>query len=168
MPTTESPSFTITRAEPTDVGALCRLIHALARYEKLEHLCVSSEADLAHALFGPRTQAEALLVRVAGSAEPVAFALYFHNFSTFLGRHGLYLEDIFVEPALRGRGIGRALIVHLARLAIERGCGRFEWSVLDWNTDAQAFYQGLGASMLPDWRITRVTGDALTTLAAMT
>ena len=97
--------------------------------------------------------------------DAVGFALFFHNFSTFLGRPGLYLEDLFVRPANRGRGYGRALLIHLARLAVERGCGRFEWAVLDWNAPAIGFYQALGATVLPDWRITRVTGDALTALA---
>ena len=99
--------------------------------------------------------------------EPAGFALFFHNFSTFLGKRGLYLEDLFVEPAHRGCGYGKALLIHLAKLAVERGCGRFEWSVLDWNVDAQRFYERLGAKVLPDWRITRVTGDALARLAAM-
>jgi GNAT superfamily N-acetyltransferase len=97
----------------------------------------------------------------------VAFALYFHNFSTFLGRRGLYLEDLYVQPAHRGRGYGRALLLHLARLAVERGCGRFEWAVLDWNVNAQRFYASLGATVMPDWRITRVTGDALARMAKL-
>ncbi len=96
---------------------------------------------------------------------PVAFALYFHNYSTFLGRKGLYLEDVYVKPAHRRRGIGRALLIHLARIAVERGCGRFEWSVLDWNAPAIAFYEGLGATVMPEWRIVRVTGEALAALA---
>lgn len=161
------PGFTIAPAEPADVAVLCRLIRGLADYEKLAHLCVCTEADLHHALFGAKPRVEALLARVPDALEAVAFALYFHNFSTFLGRPGLYLEDIFVEPAMRGRGIGRALIIQLARLAVERRCGRFEWSVLDWNSDAQDFYRALGASILPDWRITRVTGVALEKLAAL-
>jgi GNAT superfamily N-acetyltransferase len=158
--------FQIAPVARTDVGELRRLIHALADYEKLAHLCHCSEADLIEALFCERPRVEALIVRVAGVEGTVAFALYFHNFSTFLGRPGLYLEDIFVEPRYRGRGIGRALIIHLARLAVARRCGRFEWSVLDWNTSAQEFYRSLGATMLPDWRITRITGAALDALAA--
>jgi GNAT superfamily N-acetyltransferase len=140
------------------------MIKALADYEKLRHLCVATEAALQAALFGPRPAAEVLVGWEAGSA--VAFALFFHNFSTFLGRKGLYLEDLFVRPPFRGRGYGRALLVHLARIAVARECGRFEWAVLDWNTPAIGFYESLGATLLPDWRITRVTGDALTRLAA--
>lgn len=153
-------------AAPTDVDALHRLIVGLAQYEKLEHLVVSTAADLERALFVDRA-VEALILRPEAGAEPVGFALYFHNFSTFLGRRGLYLEDVFVEPAYRGRGYGRALLVRLAQIAVERGCGRFEWSVLDWNTPAQRFYESLGATVLPDWRITRVTGEALQRLAAL-
>ena len=160
-------SFSIRRVEPRDLPALHRLIRALAAYEKLEHQVVSSPEDFERALFGAGSQVEAVLLRPdGGDGEPVAFALFFHNFSTFLGRRGLYLEDLFVEPEQRGRGYGKALLIHLAKLAVERGCGRFEWSVLDWNVDAQAFYRSLGAVVMPDWRITRVTGDALAQLAA--
>jgi len=139
------------------------MIRGLADYEKLSDLCVATEADLYAALFGARPAAEVILGW--HGANPVAFALFFHNFSTFLGRRGLYLEDLFVQPDFRGRGYGRALLVHLARLAVERGCGRFEWSVLDWNEQAIGFYRALGATVLADWRITRVTGDALAALA---
>ena len=166
MASTPDRLLAIVAAQPSDLGALHRLIRALAAYERLEHLCTGTETDLGTALFGPNARVEAVLARVDGVAQPVGFALYFHNFSTFLARPGLYLEDPFVEPAYRGRGIGRRLIVHLARIAIARGCGRFEWSVLDWNTDAQEFYRALGASILPDWRITRVTGAALEKLGA--
>ncbi len=159
--------YTIVPAQRDHLPALCRLIHALADYEKLAHLCQCTEEDLARALFSESPRVEALLACVEGRDEPVAFALYFHNFSTFLGRAGLYLEDVFVEPAYRGWGIGRGLLVRLAQIAVERGCGRFEWSVLDWNVDAQEFYRALGASILPDWRITRVTGEALTRLAQL-
>jgi len=110
-------------------------------------------------LFGPRPAAEALLAFVGD--EPVAFAVFFQNFSTFLGRPGLYLEDLFVRPAHRRRGYARALLLHLAREANRRGCGRFEWTVLDWNAPAIAFYQGLGAQILAEWRVCRLTGDAL-------
>ncbi len=172
--------YTIRRAERGDLPALHRLVRALAAYERLEHLVVSSPADFERALFAEPATVEAVLlwpaVEADGEAdgeavgeavgEPVAFALFFHNFSTFLGRRGLYLEDLFVEPDHRGAGYGRALLIHLAGLAVARGCGRFEWSVLDWNVDAQAFYESLGASVLPDWRITRVAGDALQRLAA--
>jgi GNAT superfamily N-acetyltransferase len=140
------------------------MIRGLADYEKLSDLCVATEADLDAALFGARPAAEVILGW--DGAIPVAFALFFHNFSTFLGRRGLYLEDLFVQPDFRGRGYGRALLIRLARLAVERGCGRFEWTVLDWNESAIGFYRGLGATVLPDWRITRVAGDALSALAA--
>jgi len=140
------------------------MIEALADYERLRHLCVATEAGLKEALFGARPGAEVVLGWE--DAQPVAFALFFHNFSTFLGRKGLYLEDLFVQPDFRRRGYGRALLVHLARVAVERGCGRFEWAVLDWNTPALGFYVALGATVLPDWRITRVTGAALEKLAA--
>jgi GNAT superfamily N-acetyltransferase len=140
------------------------MIEALADYERLRHLCVATESGLSEALFGAKPAAEVALGWE--DARPVAFALFFHNFSTFLGRKGLYLEDLFVQPACRGRGYGRALLVHLARIAVERGCGRFEWAVLDWNASAIGFYESLGATVLPNWRITRVTGAALDRLAA--
>ena len=161
--------FTIRAVGPDDCATLHRLVVGLARYERLEDQVVSSPADFERALFGPDAgRVEAVMLWPAGDdGEPVAFALFFHNFSTFLGRRGLYLEDLFVEPAHRGQGYGKALLVHLARLAVDRGCGRFEWSVLDWNVDAQAFYESLGATVMPDWRITRVTGDALRRLASI-
>ena len=140
------------------------MIEALAEYEKLRHVCVATEASLRTALFGSAPAAE-VLVGWEGAA-PVAFALFFHNFSTFLGRKGLYLEDLFVRPAHRGRGYGRALLIHLARIAVARDCGRFEWAVLDWNAAAIGFYESLGATLLTDWRISRVTGAALKSLAA--
>ena len=140
------------------------MIQALAEYERLSHLCVATETDLRNALFGSAPAAEVVLGWEG--PRPVAFALFFHNFSTFLGRKGLYLEDLFVQPAFRRRGYGRALLVYLARLAVDRGCGRFEWAVLDWNAPAARFYESLGATILPDWRITRVTGLALEKLAA--
>lgn len=153
----------IAPARPEDTADLFRLVHALAEYEDLTHLVCATEADLADALFGPRPVAEALMAHVEGRA--VGFALYFHNYSTFLGKRGLYLEDIFVEPAHRGCGIGKALIRHVAALAVERGCGRFEWSVLDWNEPSIRFYEKMGATVLPDWRIVRTTGEALAKLA---
>jgi hypothetical protein len=156
--------FDIRTARRENVAAIHAMIRALADYEKLSHLCLATEADLDAALFGARPAAEVIL-GWEGTV-PVAFALFFPNFSTFLGRPGLYLEDLFVRPEFRGRGYGRAMLVHLARLAVERGCGRFEWAVLDWNEQAIGFYRALGATVLSDWRITRVTGDALSTLAA--
>jgi GNAT superfamily N-acetyltransferase len=151
-------------ARPDDVPAVMSLIRQLARYEKLEHQVVGTEVDLRTALFGSPARAEVLLVEEAG-ASVVAFALFFHNYSTFLCKPGLYLEDLFVVPEARRRGYGRALLRELARIAVERGCGRFEWAVLDWNEPAKAFYRSLGASELSDWRVMRVTGDALTALA---
>lgn len=156
--------FHIAPAVRTDVPVVLRMIKGLAEYEGLSKLCMATEADLADALFGEHPAAEVLLG--LENAEPVGFALFFYNFSTFLGRKGLYLEDLFVWPDYRGRGYGRALLVHLARMAVEQGCGRFEWAVLDWNAPAIAFYQALGAVLLPDWRITRLTGEPLTRLAA--
>lgn len=154
--------FAIRPAAPGDVAELLRLIRALAEYEKLTHLMVADEAALADALFGARPAAEALIATESGNTpHPVGFALFFHTFSTFLGRRGLWLEDLFVLPEHRGRGLGRALLAHLAGIARQRGCGRFEWSVLDWNTPAIGFYEAMGATLLPEWRIARVTGDAL-------
>ena len=139
------------------------MVRELAVYEKLEHLVTGTANDLGRELFGERPVIEALTAIVA--EKPVAFALYFHNYSTFLARKGLYLEDIYVQPAYRRQGIGRALLVQLARITVERGCGRFEWSVLDWNENAIRFYEGLGATVMPDWRIVRVTGEALQAMA---
>jgi len=151
-------------ATPPDVPAILEMIHGLAEFERLDHLCVASEDDIEHALFDDQAVAEVVL---AWEGDKTAgFALFFQNFSTFLGRRGLYLEDLFVRPSFRRRGYGRALLVHLARLAVERGCGRFEWAVLDWNDASIGFYEQLGAQVLPDWRITRVSGAALAALAA--
>jgi GNAT superfamily N-acetyltransferase len=158
----EAP-FTIRPAGPHDLSAIAGMIRALAEYEKLTHLCRESEDDLREALFGRAPAAEVLIAEVAAAS--AGFALFFHTFSTFLVRRGLWLEDLFVEPRFRGLGIGRALLVRLAAIATERGCGRFEWSVLDWNTPAIRFYERLGATVMPDWRIARVTGEALDRLA---
>ena len=159
-----SPSFRIVAATPEDVGQIVGMIEALADYEKLRHLCTATEAGVHAALFGARPAAEVILGWEGPT--PIAFALFFHNFSTFLGRKGLYLEDLFVQPAFRRRGYGRALLVHLARIAVARDCGRFEWAVLDWNAPAIGFYKSLGATVMPDWRISRVTGASLERLAA--
>jgi len=161
-------SFRIAPVQRDDVGDLHRLVRALADYERLTAICSSTAADLEDALFGAHPAAEALIVRLdEKSQERVGFALFFHTYSTFLGRRSLWLEDLFVMPRHRGLGIGRALLVRLAALARERGCGRFEWAVLDWNASAIAFYEGLGAKVLPDWRIARVTGEALERLATV-
>lgn len=160
-------AFTIEQARPSDVADLHRLIGELAEYERLTHLCVSTPADLEAALFGERPVAEALIARLEENSQVVAgFALFFHTYSTFLGRRSLWLEDLFVRPQFRGAGLGRRLLTTLATTAQQRGCGRFEWSVLDWNADAISFYESLGARLLPDWRIARVTGEALEELAA--
>ncbi len=154
----------ITAAGAADVPAIFRFIRELAEYEKLAHEVVATEADIRHGLFGHRPYAEALIARAAG--EPVGFALFFHNFSTFMGRPGLYLEDLYVTPAWRGRGIGRRLFARLARVAIERRCARMEWWVLDWNEPAIGFYRSIGAAAMSDWTVQRLTGDAIARLAA--
>ena len=153
-------------AEPTDVQALFGLIEALAEYEKLSHAVTGNADALKEHLFGSRTYAEAIIAEYGGQA--VAFALFFHNYSTFLTKPGIYLEDLFVVPEYRRQGIGKALLTYLAQLAVSRGCGRLEWSVLDWNESAIAFYESMGASILEDWRICRVTGESLTQLAGST
>ncbi len=160
------PAATIRSACREDVPQLLALIRGLAEFEALTHLLEVDEARLASSLFGQRPQAEALLAWQDGAAQAAGFALFFHNYSTFLGKPGLYLEDLYVRPEQRGQGIGAALMVELARLALARDCGRFEWSVLDWNIHAQRFYERLGATVMPDWRVVRVTGDALQELAA--
>jgi GNAT superfamily N-acetyltransferase len=152
-------THTLRPARPQDLPAIVGLITELAVFEKLEHLVVVTPESLQPHLFGPRPVAEAVVGEVGGQV--VAFALFFTNFSTFLGQPGLYLEDLYVQPAHRGTGLGKALLQHLGALAVERGCGRFEWSVLDWNQRAIDFYKGMGATVMPDWRICRLTGDKL-------
>ena len=159
-----SDSLRIRSATPDDIGLILGFIRELAEYEKLSHEVVATETDLKRSLFGDRPAAECLIAESGG--KPAGFALFFHNFSTFLGKPGLYLEDLYVKPELRGKGVGRKLLAHLARLAVSRGCGRFEWAVLDWNEPAIRFYQSLGARMLKEWRINRVMGEALAKLAA--
>lgn len=155
--------FSIRPAERKHAGVVHAMIGELAAYEKLAHLFVASEADLQAALWGPKPAAEVLVA--SSGDEPAGFALFFHNYSTFLGRRGIWLEDLFVRPAFRRQGCARALLRAVAALAIERDCGRFEWSVLEWNAGAIDFYRGLGATILPDWRIVRVVGPALADLA---
>ncbi|HWH38666.1 MAG TPA: GNAT family N-acetyltransferase [Usitatibacter sp.] len=158
-----SAAFTIRTAERGDVPDLLRLIRGLAEYEKLAHMAVGTEPLLEASLFGPRPAAEALIAERAGAA--VGFALFFTTFSTFLCKPGLYLEDVFVEPAHRGAGIGKALLVRLAQLAVERGCGRLEWRVLDWNQPSIDFYRSLGASLMPEWVLVRMTDGEFAALA---
>ncbi|MDR5804371.1 GNAT family N-acetyltransferase [Caballeronia sp. LP006] len=139
-------------------------MYELAEFEKLTHLFIATEDGVRDALFGARPSAEALVAEQAG--EVVGYALFFHNFSTFLGKRGLYLEDLYVRPTLRGSGLGTQMLKRLAALAVERQCGRFEWSVLDWNQNAIDFYEKMGATVLPDWRIVRITGESLERLAS--
>jgi GNAT superfamily N-acetyltransferase len=156
-------TFHIRPAQPDDVSAILGMVTELAEFERLTHLMSATAPMLDEALFGAHPVAESIVL--FEHRTPVAFALFFHNFSTFLGRKGLYLEDLYVKQAHRGKGYGKALLTELARIAVERNCGRFEWSVLDWNENAIRFYQGLGADVMPDWRICRVTGKALDKLA---
>ncbi len=159
-----SARLRIDPAAVEDVPTILGFIRELADYEKLRHEAVASEEDLRRTLFGERPYAEVRIARLGG--EPVGFALFFHNYSTFLGKPGIYLEDLFVSVEHRGRGVGKALLVHLAALAVERGCGRFEWSVLDWNEPAIRFYKALGAVAMDEWTVYRVTGTALDELAS--
>jgi GNAT superfamily N-acetyltransferase len=154
----------IVPARAEDVPVILSLIKALADYERMSDQVVATEDDLRNWLFSQRPVAEVVLAR-AGQAV-VGFALFFHNFSTFLGRPGLYLEDLFVLPEWRGHGVGRQLLTHLASLAVHRGCGRMEWSVLDWNEPAMGFYRRLGARVMEEWRICRLTGDDLGRVAS--
>ncbi len=155
---------TIRPATRADVPLISTLIRALAEYEKLAHEVRFDEAVLAEKLFGPRPYAEVVIGEVDG--QPQGFALFFHNFSTFEGKPGIYLEDLFVQPAARGSGLGKALLTHLAALAIDRDCARLEWSVLDWNAPAIGFYQSLGAQLMDEWTGMRVDGAALQQLGA--
>jgi GNAT superfamily N-acetyltransferase len=157
-------ALTIREAAEADVALVASLIRELADYERLLHEVRLSEDVLRDALFGERRYAEVAIAEVDG--ETAGFALFFHNFSTFLGRPGIYLEDLFVRPPHRGAGVGRALLRHLAQLAEERGCGRLEWAVLDWNEQAIGFYRGLGARPTSGWSVYRLDGDALGRLAA--
>jgi GNAT superfamily N-acetyltransferase len=159
---TRVPDLLLRPAVPADVPVILRFIRELAEYEKLTHQVVADEAALTATLFGDRPYAEVVLAELSG--EPVGFALFFHNYSTFLGLPGLYLEDVYVPPDFRGRGVGGSLLTCLARIAVERGCGRMEWSVLDWNQPAIDFYRSLGAAPMDEWTVYRLTGDALAKL----
>ena len=156
--------LSIRSATPADISLIGQFIRDLAEYEKLAHEVRFDEAVMAQKLFGPRPYAEVLIGEI--DRTPQGFALFFHNFSTFEGRPGIYLEDLFVRPDARGSGLGKALLGKLAALAVERDCARLEWSVLDWNTPAIDFYKALGARPMDEWTVYRVDGDALTGLAA--
>jgi GNAT superfamily N-acetyltransferase len=158
-----SQTITIRAADEGDVAVILQFIRDLARYEHLEHQVVATEGMLRETLFGSRPYAEVVLACLSG--EPVGFALFFHNYSTFLGRPGIYLEDLYVRPEARGHGVGRRLLSWLAATAVSRGCGRLEWAVLDWNEPSIRFYRKLGAVAQDDWTTYRVTGPALTQLA---
>jgi len=161
---TTSPSFTLRPAEERDVAAIVGLIRELAEFEKLTHLLQVTPEKLRPQLFGPKPVVEALVAQRDGIV--VAFALFFTNFSTFLAKPGLYLEDLYVQPTQRGLGIGKALLTRLAQIAVERDYGRFEWSVLDWNEHAIRFYKSMGANVMTEWQICRVTGPDLAQLGA--
>ena len=154
----------IRSATPDDVPTIARLIRALAEYERLADRVVLREEDLRDHLFGPRRYAEVLLAEDAGAV--VGFALFFHNYSTFLAKPGIYLEDLFVDPEYRGRGHGKGLLIELAKLALERGCGRVDWSVLNWNQPSIDFYRALGAEPMDEWTVYRLSGQPLATLAS--
>jgi GNAT superfamily N-acetyltransferase len=156
-------TLSIRPATRADLPLIAQFIRDLADYEKLAHEVRFDEATLGEKLFGARPYAEVVIGEIGGAAQ--GFALFFHNFSTFEGRPGIYLEDLFVRPEARGSGLGKALLAHLAKLCVERGCARLEWSVLDWNAPAIGFYEGLGARMMDEWTVMRVDGDALTELA---
>jgi GNAT superfamily N-acetyltransferase len=158
-----SDAVTIRPARPEDVPTIVALIGALAEYERLADECHADAAALSEHLFGARAHAEVLIAETART--PAGFALFFHNYSTFLTKPGIYLEDLFVMPELRGQGIGRELLAELARIAVARGCGRLEWSVLKWNEPAIGFYKSLGAVPMEEWQVFRLTGDALATLS---
>lgn len=155
-------SLEIAPATPADVPLLLELIRELAEFEQLLQDVDATADSLDVALFGPRPACEAVVARVAGEA--VGFALYFHNFSTFRARRGLYLEDLYIRPAMRGHGIGKALLLHLAGIAVQRDCARFEWAVLDWNQRAIDFYRSMGAVPMDEWTVFRVSGEALASL----
>ena len=165
MNTLNTQTLSIRQATRADVPLVLSFVKDLAEYEKLSHLVVATEQVIAEELFGPKSHTEVLLGY--SGAEPAAFAVYFHNFSTFLGKKGLYLEDLYVRPAHRRRGFGRAMLLQVARIAAERNCGRLEWSVLDWNEPAIFFYETLGATIMHEWKQVRVTGAALEKLAKM-
>ena len=157
--------FRIRTASEQDVPLILQFIRDLAEYERLAHMVVCTEEQLRNVLFGPRPFAEVIIGEEDGA--PAGFALFFHNFSTFLGKPGMYLEDLYVRPKFRSQGLGKALLTQVARIAVERDCGRMEWSVLDWNEPSIRFYERLGANPLSDWTVYRLTGDALRSLGGV-
>jgi len=157
-------SLFIRQASIEDCPLILQFIKQLADYEKLLHEVVANVTTLEESLFGDRPYAEVVIAE--HQDQPVGFALFFHNYSTFLGQPGLYLEDLYIQPEMRGKGFGKTLLAYLANLALERNCGRLEWWVLDWNQSAKDFYQSLGAEPMDDWTVNRVTGDALSKLAS--
>lgn len=158
-----SPSLSIRPATPDDLPLLARFVRDLAAFERLEQEVKAGEAEFRAALFGPAPRVFALVLEADGQAAGIA--IWFYNFSTFLGRHGIYVEDVYVAPEFRGRGLGRAVFEYLAAKAVDEGCGRLEWWVLDWNEDALRFYRSIGAEPMTEWTVQRVTGDALRRLA---
>ena len=158
------PGLQLRPATVADAGLILRLIIELAVYEKEPDAVLTDEAGIAASLFGEAATARALIAELDG--EPVGYAVWFASYSTWLGRNGLYLEDLYVTPAMRGRGVGKAILRHLAAMAVARGCGRMEWSVLDWNAPAIAFYESVGARPQSEWTVYRLTGDALSTFAS--
>ncbi|MFC2116962.1 GNAT family N-acetyltransferase [Bacteroidota bacterium] len=161
---TSVEGFTIRDAEEKDVTLILWFIKGLADYEKLSHEVVATEEDLREQLFGSRPMAEVVIGEY--NSEPVGFALFFHNFSTFLGKPGIYLEDLFVIPEKRGLGFGKCLLSFLAKLAVDRNCGRLEWAVLDWNEPSLKFYESIGARIMKEWLINRLSGKELSDLAS--
>ena len=156
-------AFELRSPTEDEVHLVVGFIHELAEYEKLSHECLISEETLRDSLFGSRPYAETLLAFL--DDKPIGFCLFFHNYSTFLGKPGLYLEDLYIQPEYRNRGYGKLILARLAAIAIERGCGRFEWAVLDWNEPSIAFYRKIGAVPMNEWTVQRLTGDALQALA---
>jgi GNAT superfamily N-acetyltransferase len=156
-----SEALSIRPAVRSDAALIVEFIRSLAEYERLAHEVEATKERIEATLFPEGSEPAARCVLAFSGADPAGFAIYFHNFSTFLAKPGLYLEDLFVKPAFRGRGIGRALLLHLAGVARERGCGRMEWAVLDWHTPAIGFYQSIGARFMDDWKVCRLTGDSL-------
>jgi GNAT superfamily N-acetyltransferase len=161
---TRIEGFTIRHAVEQDVPLILGFVKELAAYEKLSHEVTATAEDFRHNLFGKKSYAEVVIGEYHG--EPVGYALYFYNFSTFTGRPGIYLEDLFIQPEQRGKGFGKALLAYLASVAVDRSCGRYEWAVLDWNQPSIDFYESFGAKLMKEWIITRLTGEALVKLAA--